>query len=120
MSNTISPVEVESRLDEVFVVDVRPAYSYEEEHIPGSHNLPIYDQLSGENFIGLDASIDELPEGQEIAIVCFSGSKAELAADYLRKRGYDAKRMVGGIGGWPYATTGTVASAGSGAEFANG
>lgn len=117
MSKTISAEEVESRLDDVFVVDIRPTYSYEEEHIVGSHNLPIYDQLSGGNFIGLDASLNEIPKEQEIVIVCFSGSKAELAATHLRKRGYDAKRMVGGIGGWPYATTGTVASTESSVEL---
>ncbi|QLC35506.1 rhodanese-like domain-containing protein (plasmid) [Halarchaeum sp. CBA1220] len=108
MSNTITSSEVWEQASETFVLDVRPSYSYHETHIPGSHNLPIYDQLSGENFIGLDASLTELPEDREIAVVCFSGSKAALAASRLREHGYDAKRMVGGMNGWSYVTTSTT------------
>ncbi|WP_430503547.1 rhodanese-like domain-containing protein [Haloparvum sp. PAK95] len=111
MTNTIiTPAEVESRND-VFVLDVRPAYSFEEEHIVGSHNLPIYDQLKGKNFIGLDASTAELPKDEEIAVVCFSGSTAGIAAERLRDQGFDAKRLVGGIAGWEAGTAGTVQAA---------
>jgi rhodanese-related sulfurtransferase len=104
---TISPEEVKSRADEVFVLDIRPAYSFEEEHIDGSHNLPIYDQLKGENFIGLVVSAADLLKSKEIAVVCFSGSTAATAAARLREHGFDAKRMIGGINGWHAATTGT-------------
>lgn len=111
LNNTIiAPDDVESRND-IFVLDVRPAYSYEEEHIDGSHNLPIYDQLKGRNFIGLDASTEDLPADKEIAVVCFSGSTAGVAAERLRDLGFDAKRLVGGIAGWEASTAGTVQAA---------
>ncbi|WP_435102579.1 rhodanese-like domain-containing protein [Halarchaeum sp. P4] len=111
MNNTIRAEAVRDRADELFVLDVRPAYSYHENHIVESHNLPIYDQLAGESFIGLDASLDELPDDQEIAVVCFSGSKASLAAEHLRKRGYDAKALIGGMSDWPYETVGEAPAA---------
>lgn len=107
----ISLEEVKSRADDVFVLDIRPAYSFKEEHIDGSHNLPIYDQLKDENFIGLDVSTAELPDDQEITVVCFSGSTAAIAAERLREHGFDAKRMIGGISGWQAATTGTIQTA---------
>jgi rhodanese-related sulfurtransferase len=113
MSNiVIEPSTVRDRAgDDLFVLDIRPSYSYEEEHIEGSHSLPIYDQLKGENFIGLDASLSELPDDEEIAVVCFSGSTAGVAAERLREHGFDAKAMRGGIDGWDAQTTGTVALA---------
>jgi len=110
LSKTIAAEEVEERTEDVFVLDVRPTYSYREEHIAGSHNLPIYDQLAGDNFIGLDASLDDLPTDREITVVCFSGSKASKAAAYLRDHGYDAAALAGGITGWTGATTGSVQS----------
>lgn len=113
MSNTVvQPETVRERAGEdLYVLDIRPSYSYEEEHIAGSHSLPIYDQLKGENFIGLDVSTEELPEDEEIAVVCFSGSTAAVAAERLREHGFDAKAMRGGINGWDAPTAGTVATA---------
>jgi rhodanese-related sulfurtransferase len=113
MSNTvIEPSTVRARADDnLYVLDIRPSYSYEEEHIEGSHGLPIYDQLKGENFIGLDVSVSDLPDDEEIAVVCFSGATAAVAAERLREHGFDAKAMRGGITDWDARTVGTVALA---------
>ena len=112
MSNTVIDAEtVRERGDELYVLDIRPTYSYEEAHIPGSHSLPVYDQLKGENFIGLEVSAAELPDDREIAVVCFSGSTAAVAAERLRELGFDAKAMRGGINNWDASTTGTAATA---------
>ena len=113
MSNTVIRAEsVRERAgDDLYVLDIRPTYSYEESHIEGSHSLPVYDQLKGENFIGLEVSAADLPEDQEIAVVCFSGSTADVAAERLRELGFDAKAMRGGIDNWDAPTTGTVATA---------
>ncbi|MFB6096735.1 MAG: rhodanese-like domain-containing protein [Haloferacaceae archaeon] len=108
MHNTVQPSRVADRPDDVFVLDIRPRYSYEETHIEGSHNLPVYDQVAGGNFIGLDASLEAVPDDEEIAVVCFSGSTAAVAAAYLRERGYDAKPLAGGIAGWNGPAAGTA------------
>lgn len=108
----IRPEPVRERAgDDLYVLDIRPTYSYEESHIDGSHSLPVYDQLKGENFIGLEASSGELPDEREIAVVCFSGSTADIAAERLRELGFDAKAMRGGIDNWDAETAGTVATA---------
>ncbi|NHN59420.1 MULTISPECIES: MBL fold metallo-hydrolase [Halorussus] len=101
-SPDISPEEVADRRDDedLFVLDVRNEDDYGEWAIEGSHNLPIYDQLLDDDFSGLEASLDEIPEDREIAVVCVAGITSDSAAGFLRNRGYDAKSMTDGMNGW--------------------
>lgn len=98
----MDPNEVAERRedDDMFILDVRNEDDYEEWHIEGSYNLPIYDQLLDENFIGLEASLDEIPDDKEIAVVCVAGVTSAHAAEFLHDRGYDAKSMEDGMNGW--------------------
>lgn len=96
----ISPAELAARRDELFVLDVRNRDDYEEWAIEGSHNLPIYDALLEEEFDGLEAALDEIPPDREVAVVCVAGITSARAADFLRDRGYDARSMTDGMGGW--------------------
>lgn len=100
MSNTISANQVDERLDELFVLDIRPKYRFDEGHIDGSTTLPMYDQLQGRNFIGLDASLSTLPDDREIVVVCYSGVTAAIAADYLQQHGFHARALAGGMDAW--------------------
>ncbi|WP_115864093.1 MBL fold metallo-hydrolase [Halorussus litoreus] len=108
MSNTaqdrpaISPDEVAARRDDedLFVLDVRNEDDYEEWHVAGSHNVPIYDQLLDDDFTGLEASLDEIPDEKEIVVVCVAGITSVAAAEFLRERGYDATSMDDGMNGW--------------------
>ena len=101
-SPTVSPEEVADRRDdeEVFLLDVRNEDDYDEWSIEGSHNVPIYDQLLDGNFDGLEASLDEIPDDDEIVVVCVAGVTSDDAAAFLRERGYDAKSMADGMNGW--------------------
>ncbi|QLG62293.1 MBL fold metallo-hydrolase [Halorarum salinum] len=100
--HTMSPEEVAARRDDgdLFVLDVRNRDDYEEWQIEGSYNVPIYDELLDEDFTGLKASLDEVPKDTEIAAVCVGGVTSARAASFLRDRGYDAKSMEDGMGGW--------------------
>lgn len=100
--DTMTPDEVADRRedDELFILDVRNRDDYEEWQIEGSHNVPIYDQLLDGNFTGLEASLDEIPKDKEIVVVCVGGITSADAAEFLRERGYDAKTMEKGMGGW--------------------
>lgn len=106
MSNTdIQPAEVARRTSEddasdVFVLDVRNEDEYEEWQIPGSTNLPIYDELLEYDYSTLEESLDELPEDEEIAVVCVGGVTSARAAEFLREHGYDAKSIDDGMNGW--------------------
>nr|WP_049924075.1 MBL fold metallo-hydrolase [Halopiger djelfimassiliensis] len=99
---TVSPEAVAARRDDesLFVLDVRPADEYEEWHIDGSYNLPVYDDLLEGDYTGLEASLEELPADKEIAVVCVAGVTSAEAAAFLRDRGYDAKSMIDGMNGW--------------------
>jgi len=99
---TISPDEVAARRDDedLFVLDVRNEEDYEEWRVAGSHNVPIYDQLLDDDFTGLEASLDEIPEEKEIVVVCVAGITSVAAAEFLRERGYDATSMDDGMNGW--------------------
>lgn len=100
--STMDPNEVAARRDddELFILDVRNEDDYEEWHIEGSHNLPIYDQLLDEEFGGLESSLDEIPDDKEIVVVCVAGVTSARAADFLRDKGYDAVSMEDGMNGW--------------------
>lgn len=108
MNNTISseeeyhPREIAERQydDSLFILDVRNADEFEEWHVDGSVNLPIYDQLLDGNFIGLEANLDMLPENKEIAVMCVAGVTSARAADFLQDHGYDAQSISNGMNGW--------------------
>jgi glyoxylase-like metal-dependent hydrolase (beta-lactamase superfamily II) len=100
-SPTVDPDEVAGRRDEeLFILDVRNEDDYEEWQIDGSHNLPIYDQLLDEEFSGLEDSLGEIPEDEEIIVVCVAGITSARAAAFLQDQGYDAKSMDDGMNGW--------------------
>ncbi|XVH31242.1 MBL fold metallo-hydrolase [Haloferacaceae archaeon DSL9] len=106
MSNTtVDPAAVARRLTEngaedLFVLDVRREADYEEWRIDGSTNVPAYEELLEYDYSTLEASLDELPDGEEIATVCVAGVTSDRAASFLRDRGFDAKSIDGGMNGW--------------------
>ena len=104
MDNTIQAAEVARRLqddeDDLFVLDVRNEDDYEEWQIPGSTNLPIYDDLLDHDFSSLEAHLDELPEDREIAIVCVGGVTSARAAAVLQDNGFDAMSIDDGMNAW--------------------
>lgn len=98
----IEPAAVADRRDEdeVFLLDVRNEDDYEEWAIEGSRNVPVYDELLEGDFSGLRARIDDIPEDQEIVVICVAGITSTRAATYLREQGYDARVMTDGMDGW--------------------
>ncbi|WP_332898068.1 MBL fold metallo-hydrolase [Haladaptatus sp. CMSO5] len=112
MSN-ITPSEVSARLRDgdgnLHVLDIRNRDEYEEWHIEGSHNIPVYNSLSAGQTQALRSRLSEIPDDAEIATVCIAGIVSQKAAAVLRDEGYDAKSMEGGMRGWgtvyePYDT----------------
>lgn len=102
MDNTISAAEVARRRedDDLFVLDVRNEPDYQEWQIPGSWNLPIYDDLLDHEFGSLEARLDELPDDREIAVVCAAGVTSARAASVLRDHGFEAASVDGGMNAW--------------------
>lgn len=104
MDNTVPPAEVARRVqdpdDDLFVLDVRNEADYEEWRIPGSTNVPVYDDLLDHEFGSLEAHLDELPTDREIAIICVGGVTSSRAAAVLQDHGFDAKSVADGMNGW--------------------
>lgn len=99
----ITPDELDDRIaaenNDVFVLDIRSEDEYEEWHIPGSENIPVYEELK-ENPESADEALSAVPNDTEVVTVCAAGVLSQTATDRLRKMGYDAKTLVDGMDGW--------------------
>ena len=75
---------------EIILLDVRPAYEYESDHIPGSVSMPLKE---------LEEKIKSLPKKKEIVAYC-RGRYCVLsheAVGMLRKKGFKAYRLPDGV-----------------------
>lgn len=87
--------------EEVTVVDVRREDDYSEWSVPGSVNLAAHDQLKAGDpgaMEGLD-----VPRDRPVVTVCGAGRSSAVAAEQLRKRGFDALTLEGGMKSWSLA-----------------
>ncbi len=75
-----------------FILDVRQPEEWEAGHIPGATLIPL-----GE----LDSRLDELPEDEDIVVVCRSGNRSATGRDILLDAGFlDVTSMGGGMNEW--------------------
>ncbi len=81
--------------EQVTVVDVRNRKQHAEGSIPDSLNFDAYDALH----VGDERAL-ELPEGARVVTVCNRGHASAVAAEQLRRRGYEAFSLEGGIEAW--------------------
>lgn len=77
--------------DGAFVVDVREPAEYVGGHVPGARLVPV-----GE----LPARLRELPTGERVYVICASGNRSRVMADYLVTSGLDAWSVAGGTSEW--------------------
>jgi rhodanese-related sulfurtransferase len=81
--------------DSLVLLDVRTHEEFisEEGHIPGVILIPM-----GE----LKSRVDELEKfrSQEMIVICSSGSRSGSATRFLRKKGFEAFNMEGGMQAW--------------------
>jgi glyoxylase-like metal-dependent hydrolase (beta-lactamase superfamily II) len=94
MYRDISAAELAARLgtdDEPFVLDVREPAEVAEWAIAGAVNVPVG---------GLARHVDRLPRDREIVVVCASGNRSALAADFLAQQGLHIANLRGGMAAW--------------------
>lgn len=92
---TISKKEVLDRMKEgtILVLDIRPREEYETAHIDGALSVPMED---------LDAYLQHLPQGSEIAAYCrgpYCVFTAQ-AVEKMQKKGFKAYRIEEGVQEW--------------------
>jgi rhodanese-related sulfurtransferase len=89
------------RGERVTVVDVRKGEDYNEWSIPGSVHYDAYDALHTGDERAMEGL--ELPEGTPVVTVCNRGHSSSVAAEQLRRKGYEAFALDGGMGAWSLA-----------------
>jgi len=99
----ITPDELSVRLqsdgEDPLIVDIRNEDEFADWHIPGSVNVPVYDEL-GDDPAAADEAFADLPADRAVVTVCTAGVRSQVAAERLRELGYDAKTLVDGMNGW--------------------
>ncbi|MFC0082623.1 molybdopterin-synthase adenylyltransferase MoeB [Aciditerrimonas ferrireducens] len=90
----VEPAEVEPRLDEVVVLDVREADEYEQGALPGAVHIP-------RGFLEFQVE-GRLPDKERpVVVYCAGGARSALAAKTLQDLGYrDVVSLVGGFNRW--------------------
>ncbi len=87
--------------ERVTVVDVRRGEDFDEWSIPGSVHYDAYDALNAGDGLAMEAL--ELPGGVPVVTVCGRGRSSALAAAQLRRKGYEAFSLEGGMQAWSLA-----------------
>ena len=76
---------------EVALVDVRRPDEYEEGHVSGAQLIPL-DELPDR--------VAELPGVTPLYLICRSGSRSAVAADFLAEQQIEAVNVAGGTLAW--------------------
>jgi glyoxylase-like metal-dependent hydrolase (beta-lactamase superfamily II) len=90
----ISAVELARRLgtdEEPFILDVREPTEVADWEMPGAINIPLAE---------LSERTDEIPDGEDVVVVCASGRRAAEASARLVDAGWRAYELVGGMVAW--------------------
>ncbi len=81
--------------DDVFVIDVREQWEYDEGHIPDITLIPMNE---------IPNRLDEIPTDKEVIVTCRSGNRSGQVTEYLREQGFtNIHNMTGGILAWEAA-----------------
>lgn len=85
---TIQAKEVETKYNDLNVVDVREAEEVAEGKIPGATHIPLG---------VLEYRMNELDKNTPYVMVCRSGGRSSQATRFLQDQGYDVTNMEGGM-----------------------
>jgi rhodanese-related sulfurtransferase len=90
MYKTMMMNELEQLLKKgpVQILDVREPEEYEEGHIPGAILTPISEFMN---------HINKVKKDQAYYVVCYSGARSQVVAEYLGKQGYQVTNVMGGM-----------------------
>ena len=85
-----------------FLLDVRTTEEWEDYHIEGATLIPLDE---------LEIRVEEVPQDEEIVVVCRSGNRSQVGRDILRQAWISqSTSMAGGVNAWYAAGYPTVGS----------
>ncbi len=87
----LHPKEAAARRAEVQLLDVREPAEWVAGHITDAVHVPMHQ---------LHQAQDELATDRTIVCVCRSGNRSAAVAEALRRAGYDAVNLLGGMHAW--------------------
>lgn len=90
MYKTVMMPEVEQAMKKgpIHVLDVREPEEFEEGHIPGAILAPISEFMN---------HIQKVEKDKHYYVVCYSGARSQVVAEYLGKQGYQVTNVMGGM-----------------------
>ncbi|HEY0736181.1 MAG TPA: rhodanese-like domain-containing protein [Herpetosiphonaceae bacterium] len=90
----LTPASVQAQVNAqppLLVLDVRQPDEYRQGHVAGSILIPL-DRLA--------QRLAELPTDRPIAAICRSGNRSGVAVEVLRRAGFEAYNVTGGMLRW--------------------
>ncbi|OIB58056.1 MBL fold metallo-hydrolase [Natrialba sp. SSL1] len=101
---SVTPADLKARIDTnevVTLLDARMESEYDEWKIDGEHvesiNVPYFNFLDEEIDDGI---LEQIPDNQEITVLCAKGGASEFVAGSLKEAGYDVNHLEDGMNGW--------------------
>lgn len=73
------------------VIDVREADEFASGHVPNAKHIALNT---------VPDRISEIPQGEQVWIICQAGGRSMKAANYLEAQGFDVVSVAGGTGSW--------------------
>jgi rhodanese-related sulfurtransferase len=73
---------------------VRNPDEYEHAHVPGARLIPLHE---------LPDRIGEVPAAAEVLVICRTGSRSAIAAEFLAQHGVAAVNVAGGTLEWVHS-----------------
>jgi glyoxylase-like metal-dependent hydrolase (beta-lactamase superfamily II)/rhodanese-related sulfurtransferase len=99
----ISPEELKKRIDREtveFIFDLRNADEFAAWHIEGRSTIPTVN-IPQTDFVGEEERyLDRFPKDRQIVAICAHGDSSRYSAEVLRKRGFEAVSLDGGMDAW--------------------
>ena len=94
MGETLGEVPAAVVPEDAWLLDVREQDEWVAGHAPGARHIPL-----GE----LGARVAEIPQDQDIYVICRSGHRSGRAAQALAGAGWNAINVAGGMQDWAAA-----------------
>ncbi|MGL4694530.1 rhodanese-like domain-containing protein [Enterococcus larvae] len=77
--------------ESINILDVRELNEFQSGHIEGAVNLPLS---------GFPEAAEELDQTKDYHIICHSGSRSQMACDFLGSKGFTTTNIMGGMSAW--------------------